>query len=484
MAVTGIVYQAWNLQQINAGGLTKGPAAVADPFACIVGSQQHVAYRDSAGSIWDSWFDGHWNLQQINAGGGLTKGPAAVGGPFVWTVPASTRQQHFTYRDKEGTIWDAWYDGHWNLQQINAGGVTKGLPAAGDPFASMFGSQQHVSYRDQKGTIWDSWYDGHWNLQHINAGGVTKGPVAAGGPYIWTAGSQQHFTYRDREGTIWDAWYDGHWNLQQINAAGGLTSGPSTVGEPCAASFGSQQHVFYRGSEGTIWDAWYGGHGWSLQHLNNAGGVTNAPGAAGDPFVSLFGKQQMHVGYRDEVGAIWDSWYDGATSHWNLQQINEDRLTKGPAAVGGPFIWTVAGGTAQQHFTYRDPKGTIWDSWYNGPPPTYGAPVHRGLSIYSVSIIGSDGNSIPEPIAGQAFKMSINIVNGGEGNALASTLTLEVAPSDDSSSQSYSASVPLLHPGTGAVVSISVSALTAGLTYDFNFYDPSTTQIGYESFQL
>jgi hypothetical protein len=109
---------------------------------------------------------------------------------------------------------------------------------------------------------------------------------------------------------------------------------------------------------------------------------------------------------------------------------------------------------------------------------------YDGLSIYSVSIIDSHGNSIPEPVAGQAFKMSINIINSGGANAPASTLTVEMTPSDNSPSQSFSASVPLLHRGKGAVVSISVPALTAGLTYDFNFYDPSTTLIGYESFQL
>jgi hypothetical protein len=486
MSATAVVYHPWNLQQINAnGGLTKGPAAASDPFGSVFGNQQHVVYRDSAGWIWDSWFDGQWNLQQINANGGLTKGPPAVGGPFVWTVAGSTRQQHFTYRDQEGSIWDPWYDGHWNLQKINgAGGLTQAPAAVGNPSASVFGSQQHIGYRDQKGTIWDSWYDGRWNLQHINAGGVTDGPAAAGGPFIWTAGSQQHFTYGDQKGWIWDCWYDGRWHLQQLNATGGLTSGPPMVGEPCAASFGSQQHVFYRDNQGTIWDSWYSGHGWSLQPLNNPSGVTKAPPAVGDPFVSLFGKEQMHVGYRSGVGAIWDSWYDQTTSRWNLQLINAGGLTKGPAAVGGPSIWTVAGGTAQQHFAYRDQKGTIWDSWFDSPPATYGAAPSVGLYINSVTILNSSGSQIPAPIAGQAFKMSVNIVNGAGANVPGSTLTVEMTASDNSSSQSFTANVPPLASGGGATVSVSIPALTAGLTYDFNFYDPTTVQIGYESFSL
>jgi hypothetical protein len=478
------VYQPWNLQQINGGGLTAGPAAVSDPFASIFDSQQHIGYLGPNGTIWDSWFDGataKWNLQQINAGG-ATKGPIAVGGPFIWVW--NQKQQHFTYRGQKGLIWDAWYDGQWSLQQINDGGVTKGLPAVSDPFASVFGSQQHIGYLDSAGWIWDSWYDGHWNLQQINAGGVTKGPAAAGGLFIWTDGSQQHFTYRDKNGTIWDSWYDGQWNLQQINGAGGLTSGPPAVGNPFACVFGSQEHIFYRDNEGTIWDSWYSGHGWSLQHLNTSTGVTpQAPVAAGDPFASFFGKQQLHVAYRDAVGAIWDSWYDGSLSRWNLQRINANGLTKGPAAAGGPFVWTV--GTEQQHFTYRDQKGTIFDSWYNHPPESIPSPpTGVALYVYSVNLTTSGGAPLPNPIAGQPFKMSINILNGGGANAPASTLTVVMSASDDSAPQTFSGSVSLLHPGAGANVVISVPALSAGLTYDFNFFDPSSTEIGYLSYSL
>jgi hypothetical protein len=288
-----------------------------------------------------------------------------VGGPFVWTVG---NQQHFTYTDAQGTIWDSWYDGHWNYQQINAaGGRTPNGPAAiAAPFASVFENQQHIAYRDRAGVIFDSWYDGHWNLQQINTvGGRTPAPAAAGGPFIWTVGNQQHFTYPDAQGTIWDSWYDGHWNSQQINAPAGRTpAGPAAVGDPFASVYGSQQHIFYRDARGKIHDSWYDGH-WNLQQIN-AGGVTDGPAAVSDPFACVLGNQQQHVGYRDSVGTIFDSFYDGATRQWNLQQINAaGGLTpQGPAALGGPFIWTVSGGSPQQHFTYRDHKGRIFDSWF------------------------------------------------------------------------------------------------------------------------
>jgi hypothetical protein len=423
----GINDPQWNLQKINAGGVTYGPAADADPAASVFSRQQHFGYRAGAGTIWDSWFDAptdRWHLQQINADGGRTDGPMAFSGPFVWTIK---NQQHFTYRDGKGVIWDSWYDGHWNLQQINAHGQTDGPPTFGDPFASVYKKQQHFAYRDREGVIWDSWYDGHWNLQQINAGGQTDGPPTAGDPFIWTVSNQQHFTYPDREGVIWDSWYDGHWNLQQINA-GGRTVGPPT---------------------------------------------------AGGPFVSVFGSQQ-HFAYRDREGVIWDSWYDG---HWNLKNINAGGVTTGPAAVGGPFIWV---DSRQQHFTYRDQEGTIWDSWFNGnpPPPASGSPSPTGLlRINAVSII-VDGTQIDEPMPGEAFNMCINVVNVGAGAALASTLTVEATSSDNSYSQTWTPPVPRINPGDGASVCIPVPALTAGITYDFNFYDPTTKYLGNESFAL
>lgn len=369
MPKTVVVPIPWNLQQINLGGVTAGPEAFSDPFASVFENQQHIAYRDLAGGIQDCWYDGHWNLQQITGAGGRNpQGPAAVGGPFVWTV---SNQQHFTYRDEQGTIWDAWYDGHWNLQQINgAGGRTPTAPAAvGDPFASVFENQQHIAYRDRTGAIRDSWYDGHSNLQQINlhGGRTPTAPAAAAGPFVWTVSNQQHFTYTDEEGRIWDSWYDGHWNCQQITGAGGRTpTAPAAVGGPFASVYGSQQHIFYRDAKGTIHDSFYDGH-YHLQKIN-AGGLTDGPAAVADPFASVLGDQQQHVGYRDSAGTIFDSFYDGATLQWGLQQINGPggRTPEASAAVavGGPFIWAVYGGSPQQHFTYRDREHRIWDSWF------------------------------------------------------------------------------------------------------------------------
>jgi hypothetical protein len=366
--VTVIVSGPWNLQQINLSGLTAGPAAESNPNSFIYNSQSHVLYRDASGKVWDSWYDGStskWNLQQINLSG-LTSGPAAVGDPdsFIYN-----NQSHVLYLDASGKVWDSWYEGatsKWNLQQINLGALTTGPQAMGDPDSFIYNNQSHVLYRDLSCRVWDSWYDGatsKWNLQQINAGGLTAGPAAESNINSFIYNNESHVLYRDATGRIWDSWYDGatsKWNLQQINVSG-LTAGPAAVGDPASFIYNNQSHVLYVDSGGNVWDSWYDGatSKWNLQQINQSG-LTVGPAAVGDPAAFIY-NNQSHVLYRDSAGEVWDSWYDGASGHWNLQQINLGGITAGPAAVGNPgsFIYN-----NQSHVLYRDSSGKVWDSWY------------------------------------------------------------------------------------------------------------------------
>ncbi len=232
-------------------------------FVCQYNDQDHFAYLDANGNIQDCWYDGpnnRWNLQQINGATPtvagepvMTNGPAVAGDLFVSVYD---NQQHFTYRDGRGNIQDCWYDGVWNLQQINAGtGATvPGEPvaaaqataaAAGGLFVCQYNGQDHFAYLDASGNIQDCWYDGSWNLQQINGGSptvagepvMTNGPAVAGDLFVTVYDNQQHFTYRDAKGNVQDCWYNGatgRWNLQQINDANG--SGATVAGEYIATT--------------------------------------------------------------------------------------------------------------------------------------------------------------------------------------------------------------------------------------------------------
>jgi hypothetical protein len=65
---------------------------------------------------------------------------------------------------------------------------------------------------------------------------------------------------------------------------------------------------------------------------------------------------------------VWDAFGDLDSNSWSLQQVNlgafaNGGMTAGPAAASCPFVWVYGG---QQHFTYRDPQGIVWDAWYEG----------------------------------------------------------------------------------------------------------------------
>jgi hypothetical protein len=440
----------WNLQKINADGMTPGPTMsipISNLCVSVYNGQQHVAYFDGAGVLWDSWYDpgpSSWKLQKINSGGCTTAPAGQISGtPSVWVVK---NQQHFTYRAPNGDIWDPFYDGNsWKLQKINTGGCTTGPAATSDPFGCVYlDGQEHVGYF-AGGDFWDSWYDPNknsWNLQKINNGGCTKGPAALTisndrGPFIWTVFQQQHFTYPDAEGAIWDAFYDygnNSWHLQKINM-GGCTTGPKTVGFPFVSVYwNGQQHVLYRDAEGNIWDSWYdnGANAWKLQKIN-AGGCTTGPAAVSDPSASVFGTVmffgsttilpgQQHITYRDASSNIWDSWYDGppGPETWKLQKINAGGCTTGPAALKTPFIWTWG---QQQHFTYPNGGGEIWDSWYDGYTPPVTVTVNKNAIVlnYSLHLDGPDTGSITgwanltlDPDGSYNYSGSIHNSNAGD----------------------------------------------------------------------
>lgn len=79
--------------------------------------QQHFAYTDGAGNIWDSFYrrtDNSGHFQQIT-----TNGRTPIDGIFV---SAFQDQQHFVWRDASGNIWDSFFaqsDNGWHFQQIN-----------------------------------------------------------------------------------------------------------------------------------------------------------------------------------------------------------------------------------------------------------------------------------------------------------------------------------------------------------------------------
>src|SRR5262249_9064148 len=97
--------------------------AVSDPSVAIYGDYQvHYCYRDSNGAIWDARYDNPgWSATQVTgASGQVPAAPTAGGGPvvFVYTT-VSTNQMHYCYRDTNGYLQDAvWNGNNWGYQTL------------------------------------------------------------------------------------------------------------------------------------------------------------------------------------------------------------------------------------------------------------------------------------------------------------------------------------------------------------------------------
>jgi hypothetical protein len=490
---------------MNSAAGTNGPPTTGDPFVSQsqVGNASYnvgdlrFTYRDGTGAIQDVLMPStsgvfspgvSAGLQQINLRStnpqARTAGPAAAGDPFVLNVGTD---KHFVYRDSGGTIWDAWYNGAWTLEQINSTpssqlcgplgcfgyvpgivGLTNGPPAAGDPFVVVYGQQLHYVYRDANGNIQDAWYDGAgaWHLDQINSPssvGRTFTPGAAGDPFVYVVVNpvsnltELHFAFRDSKGNIFDAFYDGggYWGQEWV----GCCSIRAASG-PVVSLYGGHLHYTYGGYNGAISDVFvpsgnglFGNGNWTVQQLN-LGGMTNAPSAfvqspkvsctscgtetldslqglssVVDPAYSTFsvngtctdfiGNTTLHVAYRDVIGAIQHIWYDGAGS-WHSEEV----YPQPPA----PCIWPLKlngpsnplafqTGTAVSGVTFSATGGT--------PPYSFSA---SGLPTDGLSL-SSSGALTGTPMTPATFTITVTVHDSaGKSASNSYTITVKAPP--------------------------------------------------------
>jgi hypothetical protein len=354
-----------------------GRPAVGGPFVSVFHNQQHYAWRDTSGSVWDSFFDrgeGRWHSQRIGTTDSQGKAHPAAGAIFV-SVFDSADQQHFAYTDSAENIWDSFFvrsTNSWHFQQINTKDAQGTHSPAGGIFVSSFHDQQHFAFRDKNGAIWDS-FDAQsgnsWHFQQINTkDGNGKVHPAAGDVFVsvFDAADQQHYVYADSAGDIWDSFFvrgSNSWHFQQINTKDAQgTHRP--VGRIFVSAFHDQQHFVFRDSGGAIWDSFYAqtGNAWHFQRINTTDAQGTVHAAAGDVFVSVFdAADQQHFAYPDASGRVWDSFFNRGNNSWHFQSINTSDAHGAHTAVGEIFVSAYFD---QQHFAFTDRLGSIWDAFY------------------------------------------------------------------------------------------------------------------------
>ena len=290
--------------------------------------------RDAAGNL-------SCGRNRLNHGG-VTGAPLAAG-PVAATAlrlpGAGGPQYHFAYRDLDGGIQDLWYvrseeKDRWFAQSLNLTGATQAPAAAGDPSGFLERDAYHVVYRDRQGGIHDLALGEGWRAELLNLDGGTGAPPAAGDPAQLSIQGRRHVVYRDRDGRLQDLWFDQGWRVRTLNL-GGLTQGPPAGGEPAGLDLGGVYHVVYRDTGGQVQDVRFAEGGGQVQQLTG-GACTQAPPAAGEVVTAVLGGARIpHVVYRDRTGGLQDLFYDGA---WQALTLNAGGLTDAPPAASDPFL--------------------------------------------------------------------------------------------------------------------------------------------------
>jgi hypothetical protein len=399
-----------------------------------------------------------WRLQQINYGQGPTiSEPVACqkADSLVTSqqcVCTFGNQQHFAYVDVRGDVWDCFYDGGdtWTVLQINGGDL--GAPPSGRyniaPVLYAFGNQLHFVYIDTNSNLQDCFVDGppigspspsQWQLRQINgpkpltasealvcprAPTVGQGSLEASlwPGFVYSIGDQLHFTYIDEQFNVQDCYYDGDptppWPMRQINNSEGL--GPTVTGSPAESvacpeatasassmfvcTFGDQQHFAYVDGANNLWDVYSDGNAWKVLKINNGEVPTAQPAPSliegGDVFLCTYG-DTLHFTYIDHNNNLQDCIYDG--DQWTLQQINGGQPTvqgepvcfpDAPPVNTAVSVWSACPFGDQLHFIYVDDNYNLQDCWYGWRP--YGNGLPGGQHLWDVVQLTGKGGVYPD----------------------------------------------------------------------------------------
>ena len=368
-------------------------------------------------------------------------GGTAVGTPFV---SAFNDQQHFVFRNRDGTIWDSYYirGAGWHMQPIN----TAGPPAAGDMFVSVFtaADQQHFVYQDRLHNIWDSLYvrsQDAWRFNVID----TQNHVPAGAAVVSAFYDQQHFVWPDAAGRIWittslSMTINGTFRRSPPTATPPLETYSSRFSPPPTSSIlstptpletsgipitseaipGITSRSMLRGmcrwavcssplssinsiSPGETRLEEYGITTSLSMTISGISSRINTSGhpAAGNLFVSVFDSAaQQHFVYTDAQKNIWDFFYIRSQDTWGYQQIE----TSGHAPVSGI---SVSAFFDQQHFVWIDSTGSVWDRFYSQEGDHWQTHTVSSCTIPNTDLTPNDGpcNGINKIVRGyiQAF---------------------------------------------------------------------------------
>jgi hypothetical protein len=233
--------------------------------------QEEVFWRNQSNQLQEVF----WDQSGWHSEGVIPSEVPLDSDPAVAVWPSGTRNQageQDVFWNKGGKIWETRYaDGRWTnvFQPVSLHGV-QGGPAV---VVNAKTNEEDLFWRGTDNFLWEARYNGHWEVERVTAPGgsaftLGSDPTVSAWP---DSGQLDVFWKGYSDNDIWEAIYDagtGSWRSGEHLAPGKATGAPTAgVDWPLY-----RQELFFKGTDNHLWEgSWYPGHGWELYELPEMG---------------------------------------------------------------------------------------------------------------------------------------------------------------------------------------------------------------------
>lgn len=278
----------------------------------------HISYDNGnySGLKYASWDGSKWDIQVVDAGG-------VTGWNGKWSSLSidSSGSPHISYcafdEDYDGYLNYAWWNGTgWSTQTVDPSGAgwftSLALDSEGNP---------HISYYGYYSLQYASWDGSKWKIEVVDPGrfAYDDSLISIGWYSSLTLDSNDnpHISYYHKtNGDLKYAnWNGSGWNVQTVDSEGDVGLDTSLT-----LDSNGNPHISYRGDTGLKYAVW-NGSGWSIQIIDTTGN----PRAAVGEYSSLVldSKDNPHISYVDNyrINLLKYAFLNG--SSWEIHVLSE-----------------------------------------------------------------------------------------------------------------------------------------------------------------
>jgi hypothetical protein len=339
------------------------------PAAVTYNNQLHVFQAGSNGDVYDHYWNGQWNWQQLPSTQmprvsvyGRTPAPVVFGGNLhVFITAADGNLYDYSWNGQGNPS-----SGHWTDRSCDPGW---GAGFSGTPAAIVWGNNLHVFVTGGDGHLHDDISSGDMWQWHDNGNG---GAAVTGNPATIGYNNVLHSYVTASDGNLYDnkMGSDSIWHFDNHHNGGASVDGRT----PSAITYNGNLHVYVTAWDGNVYDHWWDGGNWHFDNHHNGGATVS-----GTPGTIVF-DGRLHVYLTGDDGNLYDHYWDGANWHFDnhgnasgvgFSGVNDNTVESAPAVIayeGRLHVFVAVNVYLKAWFNFG--PGTfsndLYDHWYDG----------------------------------------------------------------------------------------------------------------------